>query len=52
MIRLLNSQEIASIAGGETEGGCIDPNPFPPTMEEILKDISNPGPRWDELIIN
>ena len=50
MVRCLSTAEINQVCGGETEGGCIDPNPFPPTMQEMIDGVLNPKSLEDLIL--
>ena len=47
-IRPLSEAEVEQICGAGPEGGCVDPNPEPKTLAEIVQDILNP-PTFDEF---
>ena len=48
MIRQLSEAEVEQICGAGPEGGCVDPNPEPKTLAEMLQDILNP-PTFDDF---
>ena len=41
LLAQLDETEIALVAGGETEGGCIDPQPEPTEDPDIVIKIFN-----------
>lgn len=49
-IERLEAAELMLIAGGETQGGCIDPNPGGDfDIDKIIRDILNPPSPFDIL---